>query len=251
MQKKLSYIWLFLLLFSLGACSIEEEIHFNKDFSGKLTRSLDFSGMMQMAKSLNPEGDSAKNPLEQGMPEELSPELDIEGIRNFKMNMDKEGAINLSFDFDNLDALNKAYNKLTMENMKNIPGLESMGSNGGGFTPGTLSDDEVENTETNTTPKPEHLYFARKGKNFYYYPSKSDTEENNEMEGSGMDLEGIGDMLKIETKFVFDRKIKKVSNNSTQIETFTDNTDNLLRLKMKLQGTQTDNKQPEIKIKLK
>jgi hypothetical protein len=252
MNNSISRLCFFILLLSLSACGIQEEIRFNKDFSGQMTRSLNFSGMRQMAKSMNPEGDTTENPFEQGMPEGASPELDIEGISNFKMEVNEEGIINLSFEFDNIEALNKAYNNLTLENMKNMPGLkETMGS--GGFTPGELPEEEEkynqEKSNKDTKPKADHIYFARKGKNFFYYPMSENIEENPEVQGMGLD--NIGDMFKFETKLVFDNKIKKVSNTSPSVETFTDESTNTLTMEMKIDGKKKTDKPAEIKIKLK
>lgn len=242
------------LLLQLSACTIQEEIHFNKDFSGNVKRSFDFGAMMDMAKQMNPDDSSSKQLPDFGnLPKDQMKDIGIEGIRNFKIESQNEGAFSISFEFDNLDALNQAYNQLEMDNMKNLPGMQDFDMGSGGFTPGELPSDEDNDEITPKKEKKPHTYFAKKGKKtIIYYPSRPKEEEETENTMEGMEQMGemMGKMMKIETKFTFDRKISKITNDSKQINTYKES-DNLLRMEANLESTEKSKKAPGITIKLK
>jgi hypothetical protein len=102
-------IYILIILLGLGSCTIHENIHFNKNFSGKASYIVDFSAMMTMI----PE-DSLKN-LDDAEIDAIFEEIEnlyygIDGISDFKYEFEMENGIaRYSFDFDNLEALNKTY----------------------------------------------------------------------------------------------------------------------------------------------
>ncbi len=243
------------LLFQLSACTVQEEIHFNKDFSGNMKRSFDFSAMMDMAKQMNPDDTTdSKMPDFENLPKDQMQDIGIEGIRNFKIEGQDEGAFTISFEFDNLEALNQAYNQLEMDNMKDLPGMQGFDMGGsGGFTPGELPNEEDNDEVTQKKEKKPHTYFVKKGKKtIIYYPSRPAEEQDTENTMEGMEQMGemMGKMMKIETKFTFDRKISKITNDSKQINTYKES-DNLLRMEANFEALEKGKKAPEIIIKLK
>lgn len=244
-------LWLYGLL-SLASCSIKEEIHFNKDLSGRMTYSIDLGGMMGMMQGMGNALDSTKEDTKL-KPEMMTGLFDevgtLEGISNFKSNA-TEGEISLSFDFKDLDALNRVYNRLSKS--KN---LDKLGG-GGNFMPGLPPDGDSTQTSVETEPavedtKPQtpFVFFAREGKDLVFRRPKMDGEsaDMKNMDSQMEMLKGMGDMLKVETVFTFDRKIKKADAKDLEV---VDKSDKSLKMRLSLQSLRKET-QPEVRIRLK
>lgn len=248
----LNFIGFVCLLASLASCSIREEIHFNKDFSGDFRYTVDFSGMMGMMSSL-PQTDSIKKDNFE-MPTELVNGLsaglqDVEGITNLNVQNQEKGKLVVSFNFKDLKALNKAYNKLANNNKAgNFKANPA-------FMPGMLPDDSSNidipppPPAVDEKPKEDFVYFSQEGKNLIYRRPKFDmnSEEMKDLGGQMDMLKGMGDFLKMETVMTFDRKIKKTTVKDIDQG---DKTDNSITLKLDL-GKISQGPKPEAVIRLK
>lgn len=225
---KIRHLFVFVLTaLWLSSCTIQQHIQFNKDLSGKVTTTIDMSMLKAMMPKKTP-GDSSSNP---GMPNimdslEKSPDMnklkDIEGITNFQFNMDKKtNKLTLSYDFKNLDALNKA-----------------MAKGGIGSTDGLMMG---KNSSVGSTPPKDFKYFTKKGRYITYRMPKTKMPKDSKMEQNPM---MSGDMIKFEFKLSFARKIKKVK---TKNSIFKSN--NYIEYKTNIQEMMKQKDPIEIKIK--
>lgn len=236
------YSWIFAVIL-LASCSIQEEIHFNKDFSGKVSYTIDLSSMMSMAKAFAEQDSSGESqtedmdiPIEQ-MEETLGKVQDIEGISNFESNSDEKGIVKFSFDFANLDALNEAYNKAN--DSDGFGGFPSMGGMG--------TEMEEEEESTPSAPKEFITHFAKKGKSLVYVPRKGiDSKEDENPEAAQM-AKQMGDMLKLDIKFTFDRRVKKVDAQGMAV--YSD--ENSITISRSLFEAEKEDSKPQVLIKLK
>ncbi|MDD2634199.1 MAG: hypothetical protein PHW82_01720 [Bacteroidales bacterium] len=111
MKKKIFNLFICaVLIFSLFACVMKQEIYFNKDFSGNYKYSYDFTDYV--AYMHGEEADDSLMMTNDNFVEYLNNivgELkQIKGINNIKYLNDAEnGLVYYQFDFDNIDALNK------------------------------------------------------------------------------------------------------------------------------------------------
>jgi hypothetical protein len=249
-MKKTISIFACLLAFALTSCSIQEDIHFNKNFSGKMGYTVDFSSMMQMSQMMKmQQGDSASMEIPDFKNEMKGDEIkaafgmmnSIEGISNTTSDFDEAGKLSLSFDFADLKALNKAYNMLSANKGMPIPDL------GGSFNPGTPPTGENKTDE----PKKDFEYFSKQGKYLVYRRPKMDNEEmqNTEMKDMMQGLGGMGgSMMKVQTKLSFENQVKKTTVKVFEIDS---QDKNEVILNFGLESLGKSNDEPEIKIKLK
>lgn len=222
----------FVTLFT--SCSIQEEVLFQKDFSGTYKYKLDLSEMMQ---SLG--GGAEELPLEEFNSPERAKELaEALGLNTATIGMDKEGILKITFDFKNLDELNQAYSRLqgTMS--------QAMGAGAGNDM------SQLKNIET-------YEYFQRKGKKLTFTKPIKSMEENEELpidmeEMQGM-LEQMEDALKAEMIIKFEnRKIKKIQPSNMNVE----QKENAITIITDLNKTlnsekNTQQETPKVTIKLK
>ena len=176
---KISFIILFIALFT--SCTIKQEFYFNKDFSGHYSSSIDLSQFIQAM--------SAMDTTEKGMShfmdsvnlimDETIDKIEANGISNLKSGVNND-VFYISYDFADIDALNKALNDSEMKEIK------------------------PENGEF-------FIYFTRKGKTLIYHGmpkiASSDDQKIKEMK----------DYYKYEVRLEFERKIKKSNNPNYQI----------------------------------
>jgi hypothetical protein len=103
---------LFLILLNSSCISIIEKFIFNKNGGGQYSFTLDMSELSDMIKAMGTDEDTSITSIVKNL-EKRSLEFDaISGISNTKLNNDQETAeINLTFDFSDIDALNKAINE--------------------------------------------------------------------------------------------------------------------------------------------
>ena len=92
------------LLFLISSCTIEEEFHFNEDFSGNYSFQFDYSALLALDTS-----GTAGVELSKGY-DEMEEELKkIDGISNILIKSDEVvGKVSVSYDFSSIDAINKA-----------------------------------------------------------------------------------------------------------------------------------------------
>lgn len=249
-QKIMSKLFLFALLTAgLASCTIREEIHFNKDYSGNLQYQLDFSSFMAMASSFGQEGDSlGTGEMENPLPPDFSSEAisekiqGIEGISNVQVEVDPKGSLSYSFSFKDLESLNVAYSNMN-SSQNPLADLPKMGGDDGGFTPGPPPDEN----------KPDSVlifpYFTKEKKELVYRRPQVDLDQesmqDNPMAG-GM-LQGMGEILNYKITFDFDRSIKKVKAEKLSVESDKHKAD----VKLTLENLSSGGKNPEIRFKLK
>lgn len=224
-------------IFIITSCSIQEEVLFKKDFSGRYKYELDFSEMMNMTKAFG--GDSTENqtlPLDEfNNPEQAKVLANALGLKKANITMTEESVLKIDFEFENLEELNRAYSRLD-SSMPQV--MEGKGM------------DEMENVPT-------YEYFKRKGKKLIFTKPIKNMGENEEipidMEEMQGVLEQMEDVLKSEMTITFeDRNIKKiqptninVEQNENTIKIITDLNKNLKESENKKQET------PQVVIKLK
>ena len=106
MSKKL--VLVALVIFMMSSCTIYRTINFNADQSGSIENKVDMSGMMSVMGEnggTNPLGTMGdKNEFDKTRAELES----IAGITKVKLSYDTTGIITTSYDFNSVDALNKA-----------------------------------------------------------------------------------------------------------------------------------------------
>ena len=107
MSKKIAII-LFALLATFAGCTISEHVHFNEDFSGKVTYSFDLSMLKTFAES---DTSDFGGDMEKSMEEAKAELLKYDGISDVKYSYDTSGIAKISYSFKDLDTYNK-----TMEN---------------------------------------------------------------------------------------------------------------------------------------
>lgn len=263
MMKYILFFLTSIVIFS--SCTIEEHIHFNKDFSGKFERKIDISQFKAMAESMKGlGGDSTEQKMEDIPLDDLSgltemmkatakfDELEnIEGISNFGFNTNDEGSFTISFEFKDVKTLNKAYNSLAKN--KGFPDINAEELGGGGFIPGNVPDNEenTEETKEQDNNKPDFEYFSKKGKYLIFrQPKKPKSTGNEELGGENMEMMKAmgGAMMTYKFKMSFDRKVKKVTKKN--IDEFLSD-DNSVRLNFNLDDMTNKDYETELKIKLK
>jgi hypothetical protein len=152
------------------SCAVEEKFHFNEDFSGHYTFEFDYSAILEFDTTGVADAEMDKGYVE--MEEELKK---IDGITNIIILSDnKLGKVLVSYDFDNIEALNQAnYN------------------------------DEAERYDKQ--------FFLEKNKLSFKTDFSSQLEEYKESEMDTQDLiENIESMLDYTMLITFDKKIKSV-----------------------------------------
>ncbi|MCF6242373.1 MAG: hypothetical protein L3J74_13620 [Bacteroidales bacterium] len=177
-MKNLYFTGILLIIILLSSCTITQEFHFNKDFSGSYISTIDMSQFIDMMNSLDSSDggtgefiDSLDLILTQAVKK-----LETTGVRNLKSGWNNNKALFISYDFANIDELNKALNKSGMN-------------------------------ENNTSDGEDFIFFIRKGKTLIYkgIPPK-------ETAAGGKDLGAMKDYYKYRAVFSFERRIKKSDN---------------------------------------
>jgi len=183
-MKTFKILSLFLLLL-LNSCTIIQEYHFNRDFSGTTSLSIDMGSFMQMMGGMDSTGNSIqtmKDSLNFVFTENAK-KLEEIGIKNIRLGWrDSSDVLFMTYDFDDVESLNKALNSANEQNAK-------------------LSKD------IRTEP---HDYFTKKGKTITYKGPKSYKE-------SSKQIESMSEYYKYALIFTFDRKVKKVDNPNATI----------------------------------
>ena len=192
-QFKTILIFLFTILL-LSSCTIRQEYHFNKDYSGSVKSSIDFGMFAEML-----EGDMSEYGLDEdfNMKDSLynafaSTATELEGIgaKNIDFGSEKnESVFFIYYEFDNLETLNKI---LTIQD----------------YTSSMLygSDSNIE-----------FPYFEKKFfKKLIYHGGKSNSTEDYDI-GPDSEYYSMMAMLQMEITFSFERKIKNAKHDNIEI----------------------------------
>ena len=194
------------LLF-LSSCAITNEVHFNKNFSGTYTTTLDYSAVYDMIESFGGEADMDMNDSPFGDQFDTEQQAKIkemmnsaEGISNANWSLsDEDKAMTVSFDFDDVESMEKAFELYEKRMIEESGEAQSMGiSPNDGL--GMLSQ------------------FSREGKVVSFdgvVPNDVLDNLSNEMDLGMMDSSDafgmMGEMLDYTLIMTFDKKIKDVT----------------------------------------
>ncbi len=244
---------LYLLLVSVicfSSCKVQEDIQFKKDLSGTMSYTLDLSMMRTLSAqmgNMKMEGDSLGkekapsdiNDMFKGLDSiAKSPKLgelsEIPGLSNIKAQMIAD-KFNVSFDFKDLNALNKAY---TLINSQSDPAKMA---NGGGFTPGEAPSEKA--IDVNTMPV--YSYFKSKGSELIYSRPNKKAGEGDKNSISNMGGAEMNNMFEHNIHISFDKKVKSMK--AKNITATQDGND--INIKSTLQDLMKEG--TELKIKLK
>ena len=181
-MKNIYLILLASILFLFASCSITQEFHFNKDFSGTSKISIDMSQAKTFMSGMDSTGkDNSLDTLDKSFAEtaELLKKAGAENIK-YGWNDDKT-ILSISYDFKDIETLNRTSRE---------------GGDAG----------EIITGKAGSEKKAE---FFGKGKKFTYKaPEKTekDTLFNSD------EMAGMKDYFKYTLKFSFDRQVKKYDN---------------------------------------
>ncbi|MEM9023334.1 MAG: hypothetical protein AAGB22_06315 [Bacteroidota bacterium] len=177
---------LVLALGTLASCSINQDVSFNKDFSGQYAMKIDLSGAIGM---LGEEGKDKMKPTGKDsveIAEKIEALGQIEGITNVKM-ISENAVLGYTFDFANLDALNSAIAEQGFLKQSN-PSMDRQQK------------------------------FVRKGKTFKYEvpnrPNEGEEKESEELSAEMEQVMAMAKMMEVNFTFHFAQKVKKFDNKS-------------------------------------
>lgn len=177
-------LFVLIIIVAIGGCTIKQVYHFNEDFSGISTTSID----MSLYKSFSDGHDTSNNESQVAdtvmkYTGEIKSNMEnLPGIKGVKAGYDSEtGLISISYNFESVEALNNAIRSLAAEKSTSLS----------------------KGTET----------FIRKGNKLFY---KIHNKESNEMTNSE-EMESMKEYFKYQLVFSFDKEIKKVNNSNFTI----------------------------------
>lgn len=183
----------FFALILLTGCVYSDKIQFNEDFSGSVEYEIDMTQFMMMMKQMS-ENDTSMSVNEVQSVEEMVDSLNkagafddaknIDGIQNFQVEGQND-VIKMSFDFDNLEALNRAYQEINL--------TDAMGMG--------VKDEGMNQPE----PPKTTIEFSLEGDTFTYLLKKP--EESADEMG---DPEQMAQMAQFNTTLSFAKNIKSV-----------------------------------------
>lgn len=141
MKNSLIYFLALGLVVLMSACTMTNEVHFNKNYSGTYALDVDFGDMMEMVKSFDPsmedmaEGDFMDEAMSSEEREELKQEINaIDGISNTSFEVIEKTRLEFKFDFDDVESLNRAFTGIQSafkeDNEMMAGGMDGMGSLG-------------------------------------------------------------------------------------------------------------------------
>ncbi len=104
----------FVVLFAASSCAVVNEVHFNKNYSGTFSTTLDYSGVYDMMESFGG-GEEADDMMisDQFDAEQQAKLIEVmnsaDGISNASYNMsDEDRTMSISFDFEDVEKMEKA-----------------------------------------------------------------------------------------------------------------------------------------------
>ncbi len=167
--------------FLLTGCTIEQQYEFEEDFSGKYGLQIDLSSVYALM------GDSAESasPLAEVNVDSMIMELNkLEGISG-AMISEKEGMLDLTYQFSSMETLNKT---MVDQNMNNL-----------------IND--------SASMKQSSPQFSKKGKSIYYHWEGFDKATVDSWE----EFKGMEEMIRYKLTMRFPRPIKKIDNKSATL----------------------------------
>ncbi len=172
-----------LSIFIISSCTITNEFHFNKNFSGNAKLTVDmgvFVGLMQSMDTTSQEK-SLSDSLKDIFNENITKLEDNKGISNITFNwVDSLSIMILKYNFKDIKSLNKSLNATNKIN---------------------------DNISKDTVIQP-HVYFIKKGRKTLIYNGEKSTKSKK----TSKEMASMKDYYKYNIIFTFDRKIKKVEN---------------------------------------
>jgi len=208
-MRQLSILLATVAVIVFSACSITNQVHFNKDYSGNYAMIVDLGDMMEMAKSFDPSMEDSLSidgdPLGELISEEDRARFDsmfasMEGISNANYVVDKDYVMTMSFDFEDIDALNGLFEKWmsdAADAANSQPEFGDMGGLGGFGSMAAPSFTKDGKTIIHTAEMP--LDPGQMG----------EAEGMDDMDISSM-MDGFAGMMDYQVVMTFDRKIKSV-----------------------------------------
>jgi len=203
MKKSLLFFSGLAIAALISACSMTNEVHFNKDYSGTFAMYVDMGGVMEMAKSFDPsmEDEAAGNFVDEQLSKEDQEKMiqnmnQIDGISNTAFGVIEESGIQFMFDFEDIESLNNAFTALQSELA----------------TQNDMMEGDIGGMPTMGTPQ-----FTKNGKTISHgasFPMDEIPEEAlsglDELGGDAM-MEMMMGMMDYSVVLSFDRKIKSVT----------------------------------------
>ena len=180
-MRKINLLIFFLTLF-FTSCTITQEFHFKKDFSGSAKIAIDMGKFMDMMAGMDSTGTQSagmKDSLDFAF-KESAEKLEEVGVTNIDYGWQNNDQIMfLSYDFRDIEVLNKAMN----------------------------ASDDGNSSFIKNEDNDDHVYFVRNGKTLIYEGVKSQNDSLNSNEMASMK-----DYYKYKLIFNFDRKVKSLDN---------------------------------------
>ncbi len=182
LKMKKIYLIIFFLTLIFTSCTITQQFHFKKDFSGTAKITIDMGAFMDMMAGVDSTGTESagmKDSLDFAF-KESAEKLEEIGLKNITYGwQDNDKVMFLTYDFTDIDMLNKALN----------------------------ASDDGNSAFIKNEDNDNHVYFTRKGKILTYEGVKSTNDSI-----SAGEMASMKDYYKYKLVFTFDRKIKKVDN---------------------------------------
>jgi len=208
-MRQLSILITALAVLVLSACSITNQVHFNKDYSGNYAMIVDLGDAMEMFKSFDPsiedslQTQGAEDPLGGLISTEDRMKFDsmfatMDGISNANYDVGEDYVVTMSFDFEDIDALNNLFEKWASDAAdaaSSQPEMAGLGGLGSMAAPSFTRDGKTITHMAEMPLDPEDL--------------GGEVEGMDEMDMSSM-LDGFAGMMDYQVVMTFDRKIKSV-----------------------------------------
>jgi hypothetical protein len=173
-MRKIYFTGILLIIFALSSCTITQEFYFDKDFSGTYTSTIDMSKLIEAMNATDGADKNFTDSLNLIL-KNTEAKMKGTGISNLKSGWKNDKILFISYDFSNIDVLNKALNKSEINKDS------------------TLTEDFV--------------FFTLKRKTLTYHGIPPE-----ETEEGGKDLGAMKNYYKYKAIFSFERKIKKSDN---------------------------------------
>jgi len=194
-SKHLGIFLIFTLI--LNSCIFSDEIQFNEDFSGSVNLEVDLTNTIKVTEEL--QGDFEEAEKSKSLEERVDSlnqinafdqNNQIEGVSNFKVTA-SDNLMNITFDFEDLEALNRAYKDIEISEMM-------------GFQE---ADTEKEDTEPNVS-------FRMESGVFVYYLEKPQYDKEEE---AVLDMSEIEEVIQFNTTLSFSKNIDKVKTKNIKV----------------------------------
>jgi len=135
-MQRLILLFAALITIVLSSCSVTTDLNFNKDYSGDYKMTIDMAELFEMAASFDPSMAEGENPMDEMMGSEDRARFDsliatVDGISNADYSVSEDYVITISFEFDDLNAIDALFAKMNDTSPEQEAELEGMGMNPG------------------------------------------------------------------------------------------------------------------------